>query len=106
MEMDGEGRGNGKGDQCGYGEEMTDLPIEAVAGAINRCMNGKAGGSTGLVCELLKPCSLEMADVLLQLFQMIWRYGVVPSCWKQALLCPVPKRQSARDWQLRTEHAY
>ena len=51
-----------------------------------------APGQDGIAEEMMKAdCLLE---VWLVLFQVYWKYGLVPSAWKESLVVPVLKKQA------------
>jgi hypothetical protein len=55
--------------------------------------NYKACGSDAIDYEMLKHGGGALAEVLYQLFGIIWEIEDVPSIFRQALICPVYKRK-------------
>ena len=51
-----------------------------------------APGQDGIAVEMMKAdCLLGVCMVL---FQVCWKYGLVPSAWKESLVVPVLKKQA------------
>lgn len=68
------------------------FPLETVTHAILRSPAGKAPGLSGLSAELLHPVAHFLAPVLSRLFCVYMSLSMVPTSWKRALMCPVPKK--------------
>ena len=47
---------------------------------------GKAGGKNGILPEMLKCCSADLLQQLVELFESVWQE------WKDALIVPIPKK--------------
>jgi len=73
-------------------DSVSGFSVGLIQQSLSRFANGKAGGCSGLLIELLKPNALAISHYLLTLFEKIWQEGRVPDNWKRALLCPVPKK--------------
>ena len=74
---------------------MAELPtMEELILAVGRIKPGKAGGSSGILPEMLKAscCDEEFRDLLLNLVQTVWRERRVPQDWSDAVLVPIPKK--------------
>jgi len=78
---------------------MTDLaivttafPTSLVREKILSSPTGKAPGLTGIRAELLRPVADSVAPLLGSMFCIYMSLSFVPSSWKRALLCPVPKK--------------
>lgn len=80
-------------------EEYLSLYFSAAAfnTAIRRCANGKAPGPSGLVIEMIKPVSMAVATVMSTLSRVIVSTGLVPEAWRNAVICPIPKKQSPKE---------
>jgi hypothetical protein len=65
---------------------------ELVFGSIIRSPAGKAPGITGLSADILHPVVHLIAPKLTSLFCLYFFLDMVPSSWKRALVCPVPKK--------------
>ena len=63
-----------------------------VKQAVLRSPAGKAPGISGLSAEILHPVVDQVAPVLSRLFCVYMTLSTVPSSWKRALMCPVPKK--------------
>ncbi|XP_065182367.1 uncharacterized protein LOC135813077 [Sycon ciliatum] len=66
------------------GEELTH--------ALRHLKNGKAGGMSQIVPELLKAGVPVLHPLLLDLLQSVWSEGYVPQDWRNAVLIPIPKK--------------
>ena len=53
----------------------------------------KASGPDGICGRLLKTCARQLAIPYRSLFQMLLNQQCIPSCWKSAVIVPVPKNQ-------------
>ena len=67
--------------------------------------SGKAGGSSGILPEMLKAasCEEEFLDLLLDLVCDIRKEGCVPRDWSNAVLVPIPKKgdlSSCDKWRV------
>ena len=76
--------------EVGLAAQTFSLAI--VKQAVMRSPTGKAPGITGLSAELLHPVVDRIAPVLSRLFCVYMTLSTVPSSWKRALMCPVPKK--------------
>ena len=83
---------------------MEDVPSEEeLLCAVGKLKNGKAGGESGILPEMVKAacCEPEFLDRLVQLLQDVWREGRVPGDWCNAILVPIPKNgdlSSCDNW--------
>ena len=68
------------------------FPTSLVREKILASPPGKAAGLTGLRAELLHPIAEQIAPLLGSMFCVYMALSFVPSSWKRALLCPVPKK--------------
>lgn len=66
--------------------------LETVSECILKSPKGKAPGISGLSADLLQPIVHLVAPILSLLFCTYMTLAMVPSSWKRALLCPVPKK--------------
>ena len=84
-------------------EEVADslLDKEIEKGEIAKCLrnlkNSKAGGSDGIVDELLKYGGSGMVDLLEQLFSVIWQEEIVPRQWREGLIVNIFKKGDRED---------
>ena len=58
--------------------------------------NGKAADPSTITYEMLKHCCKEVKIKIIILFNICLKSSQIPSCWKDALLFPVPKPQ---EWE-------
>lgn len=52
----------------------------------------KAPGADGIPAIVLKNCAPELTPILCKLFSLSYDSGVIPVCWKLALVQPIPKK--------------
>ena len=62
--------------------------------AVGKMRNGKAGGESGILPEMVEAgcCDEEFLSKLLELVKDIWEVGCVPSAWRDSILVPIPKK--------------
>ena len=78
--------------------DLDDTPtLEEVKLAINTLKSDKAGGSTGLVPELIKSGGMSLHTRLHCLMVFIWSTGRVPADWRNAEIVPIPKKGDLRS---------
>ncbi|KAL7646845.1 UNVERIFIED_CONTAM: hypothetical protein RMT77_002101 [Armadillidium vulgare] len=63
-----------------------------VTSAISELNTKKAYGPDGILPVVLKTCASELAPCLGKLFRLCLSTSTFPSCWKRALIQPVPKK--------------
>ena len=63
-----------------------------VVSALTELDSQKAYGPDGIPPLVLKSCARQLAPCLLRLFRLCLSSGSFPSCWKRALIQPVPKK--------------
>ena len=80
--------------------EEAALEIDAgpVESAFRRVKQGKASGPDNIGGRLLKSCSVQLSSAFSELFSWLLKDPKVPSIWKNADICLVPK--SRRPSQL------
>ena len=74
---------------------MADTPSwEELETAVCKMWIGKAGGSSGILLEILRvaSCEKEFLDALLELVEEVWKENCVPRDWSNALLVPLTKK--------------
>ena len=68
--------------------ELADVPSEEeVWSAVGKLRNGKAGGASGILPEMMQAACCEEVVV-----HDIWKEHSVPSDWCDAILVPMPKK--------------
>jgi hypothetical protein len=60
--------------------------------AFRQKKNGKAGGSDGIVSEILKANITLSTGTLFPLFQDVWEQEKFPLDWKEGIIVKVPKK--------------
>ena len=68
---------------------LTPLEVESVLKGLKV---GKASGPNGLSNRILKELSSQLAQPLCSLFNQSLRSGIMPATYKEANVCPVPKK--------------
>ncbi|KAL7641293.1 UNVERIFIED_CONTAM: hypothetical protein RMT77_008431 [Armadillidium vulgare] len=63
-----------------------------VTSALSELNTKKAYGPDGIPPVVLKTCASELAPCLGKLFRLCLSTSTFPSCWKRALIQPVPKK--------------
>ena len=68
--------------------------MDKLTDAIGKLKNGKAGGASGILPEMVKAacCEDDFLELLLNLVQAMWKEGEVPKDWSDALQVPIPKK--------------
>lgn len=78
-------------------EQQQWISKEDVSKALRISANGKAPGITGLRMELLKYCEPHLSGVLAEFFNKVIASGYIPSCWREARIIPIPKKNISAD---------
>ena len=62
--------------------------------ALRKMKNGKAGGNSSILPEMIKAvcCQRDFMTLLLDLVHTVWRERRVPRDWSDAILIPIPKK--------------
>ncbi|KAF7700476.1 hypothetical protein C0J45_2342, partial [Silurus meridionalis] len=63
-----------------------------VRRAFKRVNTRKAAGPDGITGRVLKACAIQLAPVFTEIFNLSLEQSVVPSCFKQSTIVPVPKK--------------
>ena len=74
--------------------EMAEVPSEEeLMSAVGKMKNGKAGGESGVLPEMVKAacCDEEFLSKLLELVKDMWEV-CVPNAWHDSILVPIPKK--------------
>lgn len=74
------------------GLAASSFPTALVLEKLLLSPTGKAPGISGLSAELLRPVAQTVAPILGSMFSTYMSLSFVPSSWKRALICPVPKK--------------
>lgn len=75
-----------------FGLATSSFPTSLILEKLSISPTGKAPGLTGLSAELLRPIAPLVAPLLGSIFCSYMTLSFVPSSWKRALICPVPKK--------------
>ena len=70
---------------------------EEVKAAVNRLKNNKAPGPDGIPSEILKKGYKCMENSIYELIVQIWNNETIPSCWAEALICPIHKKGDVQN---------
>ena len=68
---------------------MTEVPSEEeVMNSMGKLRNGKAGGESGILPEMVKAtcCEEEFVNKLLGLVKDVWEKGCTPCAWRDSIL--------------------
>ena len=85
--------------------EMAEVPSdEELLSAVGKMRNGKAGGESGILPEMIKAacCEEEFLRRLLELVKGVWECGCAPSAWRDSILVPIRKKgdlSSCDNWR-------
>lgn len=74
---------------------MAELPsLEELEEAVSKLKNGKSGGSSGVLLEMVKVACQDpdFLDLLLDLVHTAWGEKCVPKDWADAVIVPIPKK--------------
>lgn len=74
---------------------MAELPsLEELEEAVSKLKNGKSGGSSGVLLEMIKVACQDpdFLDLLLDLVHTAWGEKCVPKDWADAVIVPIPKK--------------
>lgn len=86
----------GHTDSAGTPETGVPEPLGIIDLTVTRAIegsgNGKAPGKSGMIIELIKPVKELVSPALRELFEICWETGTIPRQWKEARICPVPKK--------------
>ena len=72
-----------------YGSMNDDITGDEVRAAILKAKIGKAMGVDNIPAEVLKSGPVYL--FLIKLFNLCFRYGIVPSVWQRGIINPIPK---------------
>jgi hypothetical protein len=91
--FDDEWRKEVEKDENDPGEAGLELPIQQkeVEEVISRMKNGKAGGTDGIVNEMIKNGGEQLAKSITWLFNLVWDWECIPEDWKRGVIFPIFK---------------
>ena len=76
-----------RGKQC----TPPTVSVDEVAKRFAKQKARKAPGPDGLSAQVIKGCALQLAPIFTVLFNRSLSLSIVPSCWKESTLVPLPK---------------
>ena len=77
----------------GFSERLCQpISREEVAWALERVKKDAAPGKDGETVDMMS--AEVLFEVWFVLFEVCWKFGMVPSVWRESLVVPVPKKQS------------
>ena len=74
-----------------------DITMEELKRAIGQLKKKKSPGPDGITNEMLQHLGNTATLKLLDIFNLSWRAGQVPQCWKEARMIPVLKKGKNRS---------
>ena len=80
---------------------MSALPTEEKLLKAIEKLNGKAGGESSILPEMVKVACIgdEFVKRLVELVHDVWKEKNVPSNWSDANLIPIPKKGDLSHWR-------
>ena len=78
-------------------EDDLGIMKEEVRRGVKRLKLRKAPGICGIVPEMLKAGGEVVVEWMTEVFNMVWREGVAPTDWKNAVIVPVYKKGTRLD---------
>ena len=75
-------------------ETLENIETKVVEKFLGKIDVKKAPGPDKLGGKVLKLCAEQLAAVFTALFNMSLKTNTVPSLWKKAIICPVPKKRN------------
>ncbi|KAM7374814.1 hypothetical protein PAMP_007451 [Pampus punctatissimus] len=76
------------------GDQVLSLSLASVRRSLSRINTHKAAGPDNIPGRVLKDCAEELTDVLTDIFNTSLSQAVVPTCFKNTTIIPVPKKTS------------
>ena len=69
----------------------TEFTVQELKTALNNCSTSKSPGHDNIPYEFLKESPVELVEIILRLYNLIWKRGRVPIIWKHAIVLPLHK---------------
>lgn len=73
---------------------MLTVSTDNVRRIFSRVDVRKAAGPDNIPGRVLRDCASELTDVFTDIFNILLRQAVVPTCFKTTTIIPVPKKSS------------
>ena len=67
-----------------------DFTLKELKKALQKCHN-TAVGNDDIHYQFLKHLPIRSLDCLLRIFNQVWKTGILPDSWKEAIVIPIPK---------------
>ena len=69
-----------------------ELSMGELGQVIQKLKNRKSPGPDNITNEMLQHLGNSALKVLINIFNLSWKNGQVPQCWKEATMVPILKR--------------
>lgn len=79
--------------ECTSEENAFVITEHAVRNTFRRVNTRKAAGPDAIPGRVLRACADQLAPVFTEIFNLSLAQAVVPTCFKQSIIVPVPKKQ-------------
>ena len=67
-----------------------DFTLKELKKALQKC-HDTAVGNDDIHYQFLKHLPIRSLDCLLRIFNQVWKTGILPDSWKEAIVIPIPK---------------
>ncbi|CAG2245306.1 unnamed protein product [Mytilus edulis] len=71
---------------------QTDITMSEMKQSIRKLKKKKSPGPDNITNEMLQHLGNSSLNTLLDIFNLSWRQGQVPQCWKEAIMMPILKK--------------
>ncbi|VDI60877.1 Hypothetical predicted protein [Mytilus galloprovincialis] len=71
---------------------QTDITMSEMKQSIRKLKKKKSPGPDNITNEMLQHLGNSSLNTLLDIFNLSWRQGQVPQCWKDAIMMPILKK--------------
>lgn len=79
--------------ECTSEDKAFIITEHAVRNTFRRVNTRKAAGPDAIPGRVLRACADQLAPVFMEIFNLSLAQAVVPTCFKQSIIVPVPKKQ-------------
>lgn len=73
-------------------ESIEEPATQEILEVIRELKNNKSGGENGIQAEILKESGEIAQSRIVDFIRRVWREGEMPEVWRNAVLCPIPKK--------------
>ena len=77
-----------------YDKLEDEITKEELCLVLQQLPKHKAPGPNKITYEYYTFCDDSMINIILLLFNIIWKQGIYPSNWNEALVYPIPKKDN------------